>query len=395
MSWTSTSRAPSGVVRLERAHGDVKRTAGRVQHRQRVAGIRWEALAPDLAREVRASRPARPAVGDAQPDRVQPLVLQHPVEECPRSASPDVVADEVDQRLLHRRRDQARADVEVADEPAQHQRIRERHRDVGKHADGDQQRDEESQRQSHVISSGRGRGQPRRSGTIRSTDGGAGAQPAAQGRFDRAAARVESVPGRNPPDLFGRAPIAPGHPGGKNGRGGPRPEPLSSFDPCVAQPAQPYCADGLGHDSIAQYQLRRKCGATERTRLGDGRHGSASGLCAASGLRTLASSRSGAQIALEALQRRAPASWPARRESRPPPAAAPSSSTSLPGGGQVDVDGPLVVAAALAAHVDPAFPACRAGCSTSRGGWTSCARAATRSVPARRESRTAPTAGRR
>ena len=88
---------------------------------------------------------------DAKPDGVEPLVQQHPIEIAgdPRRRTRQ---DQSRQRLLDGRGDQARADVEVAHEPAQHQRVGERDGNVGEHAEREEQRNDEAQRESHACS---------------------------------------------------------------------------------------------------------------------------------------------------------------------------------------------------------------------------------------------------
>jgi len=79
------------------------------------------------------------------------------------------LADQFAERVVHRVRDQVRADVEVAHEPAQHQRVGERHRGPREQAQREEQRD-------------RKRSDRRMRGDLRRRDGGRTPRARAQDR---------------------------------------------------------------------------------------------------------------------------------------------------------------------------------------------------------------------
>ena len=82
--------------------------------------------------------------GQAESDGVQPFVPEQPVEEDGDIAG-GIPVDQCRKRLLDGRRDQARANVEIADEPAQHQRVYQRHRGVGERGQREHQRNQKAQ----------------------------------------------------------------------------------------------------------------------------------------------------------------------------------------------------------------------------------------------------------
>ncbi len=122
---------------------EMQQAAGGMQHM--LAGVRVlpERGATDFLGKL-ACRNGRLAVVQTKPDRVKPLVLEHPVE-IGRDPRRRTGQDQVRQRLLDGGGDQARTHVEVAHEPAQHQRIGERDRDVREGAERQEQRNDEPQ----------------------------------------------------------------------------------------------------------------------------------------------------------------------------------------------------------------------------------------------------------
>ena len=104
---------------------------------------RLEVGAVEGAREV-GRRNRGVASRDAEADGVEPLVAQHPAKIL-EYAWRRSFGDERHQRIMHRRSDQARAHIEVAHEPAQDQRVRQRHGDVRGGSDRDKERNDEAQ----------------------------------------------------------------------------------------------------------------------------------------------------------------------------------------------------------------------------------------------------------
>ena len=84
-----------------------------------------------------------PSAGQ-NPDGQQPLVLCDPREEL-QDAPPVSCPQQILERLLDRMSDEVGADVEIAAEPAQHQPVREGQRRIGEDAEGNEERDDESE----------------------------------------------------------------------------------------------------------------------------------------------------------------------------------------------------------------------------------------------------------
>src|SRR5438876_79105 len=84
----------------------------------------------------------------AKRDREQALVLRQAREEL-LDAAAVAGPNQVMERIVDRGRNQVGAHLEVAAEPAEHELVHQRERRVGEDGERDQQRDDESQRQSH------------------------------------------------------------------------------------------------------------------------------------------------------------------------------------------------------------------------------------------------------
>jgi hypothetical protein len=136
-----------GAVDFERPHGEEQWAVDARQHVSRRSGQRGQVGAADLRGEHRGTDDAR-FRRSTEADGVQTFVHRDRVE---KTYDPGLraCANEISQRFPNGVGDETRANVEIPDEPAQHETVNERPHPVGERREREEQWNDESERKPH------------------------------------------------------------------------------------------------------------------------------------------------------------------------------------------------------------------------------------------------------